>query len=1021
MTYTKIFAFLILLSTVAFGQFTDFHPELNWFTIRGKNCVVHFHEGAERTAQTVLKIGDEIWEPITTLYEYEPETVHYVIKDIDDYSNGATYFFDNKIEIWSSALDFELRGFHNWLRNVISHEFTHMVQIQASLKTKRTLPAFYLQWLNYEDERRPDILYGFPNIIVSYPIGMVNMPAWFAEGTAQYMRKEFDYDRWDSHRDMILRSYALENKLLTWPQMGVFEKTSLGNESVYNSGFALTRYIAQKYGEDKLRKLTKALGKLTVFTFDGACKDVLGITGTELYDEWAAYLKADYAKRTAPIRATTIQGKEIVKDGFGNFYPFFFEKNKILYISNSGEDYLGKTDLYAINPETGTTEKIRDGVRSTVSRVPGTSTVLYAKLTEDNPGWVNVHDIFSYDIVKDKEKRLTNNLRATQPSVSPKGDKIVFTSQKDGTGNICITDIEGKNFLRLTDFQNGEQVFNPVFAPDGKTIAFDFAFRHNRDIIMMNSDGTAYTSVLSSESDERNPFFENDSTILYSADYTGIYNIYRLHLKTGEKTQITNVLGGAFMPASDSTGNIVYAGYTAGGYKLFYLRREEQSKIPDDHAYKVVSNPPLNQNTPNGDAQADVMDRLKNYNDMQVPPVPSEKYSGAFSRLSFFPVLRVDNYNTTNNDLQKIKPGVYFTSSDMLNRYGVFGGVSLNSRLERDLFLSFDFRNKLPLLFNLGIKPELTLELFNISRKTNVDVEIEELGSTKTDVTYNLFEVGFSAKHRVFARGNDITLKYSYSRYSAALGSFVVPGTSLFSPEFSDPYLIAGNIGFSYNLEGEAPYIDADINPKGFDLELKYNYEMNKFNPDGKYDFEDGILKSLYDMYYFHRLEIHSTMGFAPVPGHVLSMKMRAGTIFGPEVPDFFDFYLGGLVGMKSYPFYAVSGNEIAWINITYRFPLWKNIDAKAGHLYIDKIFLSVFGDFGNAWNGNKPRIDDFKKGAGTELRFAMNSFYLFPTSLFFNASYGFDTFQRKTRMNTTVTYGGEFRFYGGVLFSFDF
>ena len=76
------------------------------------------------------------------------------------------------------------------------------------------------------------------------------------------MRKEFNYDNWDTHRDMILRSYVLDGNMLTWNQMGVFGKTSLGNESVYNSGFALTRYIARKYGEDKLREITKTLGTI---------------------------------------------------------------------------------------------------------------------------------------------------------------------------------------------------------------------------------------------------------------------------------------------------------------------------------------------------------------------------------------------------------------------------------------------------------------------------------------------------------------------------------------------------------------------------------------------------------------------------------------------------------------------------------------------------------------------------------------------------------------------------------------
>ena len=41
------------------------------------------------------------------------------------------------------------------------------------------------------------------------------------------------------------------------------------------------------------------------------------------------------------------------------------------------------------------------------------------------------------------------------------------------------------------------------------------------------------------------------------------------------------------------------------------------------------------------------------------------------------------------------------------------------------------------------------------------------------------------------------------------------------------------------------------------------------------------------------------------------------------------------------------------------------------------------------------PALTEFKKGVGAELRIQLNSYYLFPTSIFFNASYGFDKFDR--------------------------
>ncbi|MDZ7623193.1 MAG: hypothetical protein U5J96_01920 [Ignavibacteriaceae bacterium] len=443
----KLFLILIfiLLSKNGFAQFTEFHPELDWFTIKGEHVEVHYHNGAERTAKVIAKIADEVWDPICSLYDYEPTKVHYVVKDIDDYSNGATYFFDNKIEIWTSALDFDLRGTHNWLRNVISHEFTHMVQLQAAMKLSRSVPAVFLQMINYQEERRPDLLYGYPNYVISYPIATVNVPAWFAEGTAQYMRQEFDYDNWDAHRDMILRSYVLDGNMLTWNQMGVFGKTSLGNESVYNSGFALTRYIAQQYGEDKLREITKKLGKLGNFTIDAAFEDVLGKDGTEIYTEWKNFLLEDYTKRTEKIKSNLVEGEKIADKGFGNFYPTFSKDGKkIYYISNKSSDYFSPSSIFEYDIETKTEKVLVGGVRSTYSWIPGQNKILYSKITEDNPDWYNVHDLFIYDIDEDDEARLTNNLRANQPDVSNDGKHIAFLFQKDGTTNLGLVDIDPK-------------------------------------------------------------------------------------------------------------------------------------------------------------------------------------------------------------------------------------------------------------------------------------------------------------------------------------------------------------------------------------------------------------------------------------------------------------------------------------------------------------------------------------------------------------------------------------------------
>ncbi|MFH1526177.1 MAG: biopolymer transporter Tol [Bacteroidota bacterium] len=1021
----------IVFSTNLYSQFNEYEPEYNWLTIKGKHVYVHYHEEAERTARVVAKIADEVWEPITSLYQYQPETVHYVIKDIDDYSNGATYFFDNKIEIWASALDFDLRGAHNWLRNVISHEFTHLVQIQAALKLNRSLPAFYFQFLNYEDKRRQDILYGFPNVIVSYPIAALNMPAWFAEGTAQYMRKEFDYDNWDTHRDMILRSYVLDGNMLTWNQMGVFGKTSLGNESVYNSGFALTSYIAQTYGEDKLREVSERLGNLTTFTIDAAFEHVLGIDGKQLYNEWKFYLTEDYNERVENVKKNLVTGALIQNEGFGNFYPVFSnDGEKFYYISNKKSDYFGPSAIYEYNIKTKEEKKLVAGVNSSIGVIPNDDKIVYAKLSEENPKWTKIHDLYMYDISEDEDTRITFGLRANNPAVSNDGKKIIFLFQKDGTTNLGIVDIDGKNFKKLTFFENGEQVYNPKFSSDDSKIVFDYSYHQGRDIAIVKCDGSNLEFILQNGFDERNAQFINDDEIIYSSDETGIFNLYRHNLISGKKEKLTNVLGGAFLPAIDSNGQIVYSGYTSTGYKIFSLSSEQSVAVDSEKNYLQSTKTSSEGSRVKGDLTSSNIDYLKNFNDYNLPEYEPKKYSSFFSRMSFFPFIRWDNYVTSNKGIDKIKPGVYFTSSDYLNRYSLFGGISINKKLERDAYLNFEYREKLPLIYNLGLTPVLALELFSVSRQTDVDIffdkYVDSLGVTRydyiipTDVTYNLFEVDVSARHKIFAEGNELEFRFMYSKYSATLGSFIVPNLEMLYPTTDDTYFVGRNVQLKFSHKIYEPNIDTDINPVGRDIEFVYSYEFNKFNSEGEYEIENGLLIPQYTNFNFHRVEFNWKEFISVYKGHTLNAQFRAASILGPTVPDFFDFYLGGLIGMKSYPFYSISGNELGWLNLSYRFPLFKNLDMRIAHLYLDKIFLSIYGDIGNTWNGKFPETTDFKKGAGAEIRMKMNSFYLFPTSLFFNAAYSFDKFERQVR-EEKVVYGKEWSFYGGVLFDFSF
>ncbi len=160
---------------------------------------------------------------------------------------------------------------------------------------------------------------------------------------------------------------------------------------------------------------------------------------------------------------------------------------------------------------------------------------------------------------------------------------------------------------------------------------------------MCDLDGNIDFILYEKGIDERNPFFINENELIYSSDRKGIYNLFVYNLKDKTERQVTNVLGGAFMPAVNFKGELVYSGYTSTGYKIFLIDDfddKDFSDIPsyDYRIFKVDADKRLNGKF-NWEA-------LRNFDDTQIPNFEIKKYSASFTKLSIIPFFRYDNYQS---------------------------------------------------------------------------------------------------------------------------------------------------------------------------------------------------------------------------------------------------------------------------------------------------------------------------------------------------------------------------------------
>jgi Tol biopolymer transport system component len=811
--------------------------------------------------------------------------------------------------------------------------------------------------------------------------------------------------------------------------MGVFGKTSLGNESSYNAGFSIVGYIGQKYGVEKLQEISRHLAAPFRLTIDGAIEATLGETGEELYHEWKVEKTTHYMHIKDSLSSTLKEGTIIEHDGFGNFYPVFSpDGSKIAYISNKGEDYLSLSSVYIYNLETKTSRMIVPKVRSSLSFSPDGHYLYYAQITRENPHWSGYSDLYRYDLSAEKEERLTYGLRAFNPKLSPDGKKLVFAFGGDGSLNIGTCDRDGKNISRVTNFRNGEQVYTPVWSNDGKKIAFGYSIEHNQSVALVDSSGENY-QLLSHPGDCRNPFFASDSTLYYSWDRGGIFNIYSLNLKTNIERQETSVLGSAFLPTLDKKGNLIYVTYTSSGYKIALVHRDSSNVPVSVSDYSPVNRSLTFDQPKRADkSKADTMFLLASGNHSHVQDTaayPARPYRSVFTSISLIPLLRFDNYTQSVNVLDMIKPGLYVSSSEVLNKMDIFAGAAINRKWERDLFLIVEFRDRLPILYQLGLEPTASLEVYNVTRKKNnesFNLFVDSLQTFYADITYNLFEFDLSLTQNILSEYCKLKVMYSLSSYSQDFGSWMHPRLGVI-PASQSKYFIGNNISVQIKYNGILPTVDKDINPVGRSFTVRYIYDMDKFNPRDSIEIKEGIPVPIYTRYTIHRFEVNWNEHFAlPFQRHTLSFTLNGAGIFGPTVDEFFDYYAGGFVGMRGYPFYAIGGNKTVALNATYRFPIATKLNFRVLQLYFKKLFGSVFYDIGDAWSGETPSIDQWKRDAGFELRLETFSFYSYPTRIFFSGAYGLDRFSRNVRdiNTTTVQYGHEWRFYLGVLFGFE-
>lgn len=569
-----LFALMMLASTPALA--VD-DPALDYYTIETPNFYVHYYSGLEDFAWRVAINCEEAHEVLSPLLDWKPASKTHVnvIDRVDSANGSAGTFGRNRMTIYamppeaSSVLGF----YDDWIRVVVYHEYVHILHIDTVLGISPYLNIVLGKQLS-------------PN---------QTLPRWYTEGIATYhesMRtrggrvKGTTWNTWS-------RTAALEGKLF---DLGTTTGTPVawpGGTSAYLYGSLFIDYVANKHGEDFIRRFNHIYGgRIIPYSLNQASSSISGQTIQELWNEWLAHAHARaHAERIAVVAAGETRLEIVDPAGGSTGFPRFRPKHDTVTYYSS--DLVSDSQLMEVAASAqGEQESLLDieSGYGAGSWTPDGGTYLFSQ----SDGIENIYvyqDIFAWNAETQRTYRLTKGERAREPAVSPDGKKFAYVRNLHGTMELVVRDLNNPSAYEKVlvsgadhppeQLDHWNQISLPEWSPDSRRVVFSMWRLGDgfRDIWMATPtrQGTTLERLTRDFAMDIDPSFGPDGRIYFSSDRTGIFNIYAIDPETRQTWKVSNVVTGVNAPRVSPDGEWIWVTkYTASGNAIARFRHPEK-------------------------------------------------------------------------------------------------------------------------------------------------------------------------------------------------------------------------------------------------------------------------------------------------------------------------------------------------------------------------------------------------------------------------------------------------------------
>ena len=134
---------------------------------------------------------------------------------------------------------------------------------------------------------------------------------------------------------------------------------------------------------------------------------------------------------------------------------------------------------------------------------------------------------------------LTTRARNASPRWSPDGTKILFWSDRDGNKEVYVMNADGSAPTNLTN--DAAEDLEATWSPDGTRIAFRSVRTGSGDIYVMKADGSEVTRLTTEAGQDANPRWSPDGTrIAFDGDRGRNFDVFVINADGSGLVNLTN-------------------------------------------------------------------------------------------------------------------------------------------------------------------------------------------------------------------------------------------------------------------------------------------------------------------------------------------------------------------------------------------------------------------------------------------------------------------------------------------------